>query len=684
MPSNAPKKVETIRTRKEQQEHVHTTNPGCFCGNTDLAMANNPEDRVFQRVYPRPAVRPAHLPPVGVPIFHEKMDAPMTNPIPRHDSAALARQPQRHGPMQMMRGFGARGMQETNKTERSCMAPVTAAVAPVTAAVFNLFLRALEAFRSRPEPSSFNVLTPSPLQQPPVELEELTNYYHPGRYDSVYARPSPPRVPPPVANLQRSNAIRRPYAPRPAHPPVARSNAVRRATRHHLLFPGTADCLLGHHPGGEADSYYLPNGTQDTADSAPPALNSWEEQRLVGGEVLSVPSPTGRAVDKPLPPLPANEPRQPLRSSHAPPRRPLLSHAATNQLPSLSTVLGLPNSEQRSGSDYLLWRNMGDNATSAATDDSLSSGYDTYATTDSTPNSDNVFDGIPEAVRTSNDRFSISDDDDAFSVGSSLHKEEGHASDTLQAALEQHRYLLSDSEDADSEGKAVRVALRVVNADSRDEVEAIVRAQAQLDSDGASIATSSPEVSPVGTSQPANSLPVTPTASESFNENDDVAADLANWASDLSDTQAHLRSAAAQWGDTTVEEQLIDQSLFADFDGGFEAPPTYDLPPAYEDVVSDARDPIVIARPIPLHPLEVNISTVHARNRAWEEYSLPQSRVDEEWVADEDELPTAERLKEAFGRVNGQEGLSVDDQDSAGKFLLLYELRIGREFCSRC
>jgi hypothetical protein len=473
MPSNNPPPVLAYPTIAEQRGHVHTTNPACHCGNIELAIANNPENIQFEHKYPRRAVRPAHL-PVGQSMFREEMDAPMTNPVAhvRNDSAVAIRQPQREAPM-LMREGAARGMQEEmSRIDRSCMAPVTAAMAPVTSAVSTLFSLAREAFHRAILQSSSKVLTPPqrPAQpeQIPVELEELYIPNHPGHYHRC-VRSSPPQAPPPVAQLHRSNAIRRPHPPMPVGRRPARAHAVRRPTRDGILFPGATECVLG----GLADSYYLPDAPR--LQHALPPVNGWEEQRVVGGETLSIPLPTRRAVDKPLPPLPTNEPRQPLRSSHGPPRRPLPSHGI-KQLPSLSTMPGLQDPIQRS--NYLLWRNMNTNHTTyTSTNDSLSSGYETYATTDP----DNVSDRILEAAP-AGDRFSISDDDDAFSVGSSLHDDSDDDSDDEDANVPvavpaQGRFVLSDSKE-DSEGEAVGMALRVVNCGTHEQVEQIVRDQA--------------------------------------------------------------------------------------------------------------------------------------------------------------------------------------------------------------
>jgi hypothetical protein len=155
--------------------------------------------------------------------------------------------------------------------------------------------------------------------------------------------------------------------------------------------------------------------------------------------------------------------------------------------------------------------------------------------------------------------------------------------------------------------------------------------------------------------------------------------------------------------DAAFEEQVNDPLLFADFDGSWDddLPPAYevnelpldqsavveDLPPAYEDVVEEPNyssfDPLIaysstsMLQPIPRRPRARGYQT-RARNRDWGSYIEPDSQADEERVADEVELPTTDRLRAGFERVN--EDASEEGQTTAGTFLLFYELRTGRLF----
>jgi hypothetical protein len=107
---------------------------------------------------------------------------------------------------------------------------------------------------------------------------------------------------------------------------------------------------------------------------------------------------------------------------------------------------------------------------------------------------------------------------------------------------------------------------------------------------------------------------------------------------------------------SAFEEQANDSLLFADFDG-------------YSSTS--------MLQPIPRRPRARGHQT-RARNRDWESYIEPGSQADEERVADEVELPTADRLRAGFERVN--EDASEEGQTTAGTFLLFYELRTGRFF----
>jgi hypothetical protein len=67
-----------------------------------------------------------------------------------------------------------------------------------------------------------------------------------------------------------------------------------------------------------------------------------------------------------------------------------------------------------------------------------------------------------------------------------------------------------------------------------------------------------------------------------------------------------------------------------------------------------------------------------SRTVEWEQYVEPELRATEEWVADENEMPTAVGLQEDFERVNEENS----DKSSADKFLTFYQTRTGRSFQS--
>ena len=143
----------------------------------------------------------------------------------------------------------------------------------VATVVFSFFAEACRAVRFQ------SALPTTPVNDPPVAKGGLPDA--PGKAvseDGALMQPSPPAV----VLLQRSNAIRYRAHPRP-----------RRYTRE--------DSCLGHHPGGEADSYHVPKQTHGVslhgiAENAKRAVRTVQLGNTISEKVLEQ---TDRTIEAP-------------------------------------------------------------------------------------------------------------------------------------------------------------------------------------------------------------------------------------------------------------------------------------------------------------------------------------------------------------------------------------------------